>query len=526
MPPKHTTGEQRLQRIAAQVLKSGPATATETHSTAGEVQHYDCIIVGAGFAGLYAIKRFADMGLSVRCFERGSDVGGTWYWNRYPGARCDMPSMQYSYQFDQQLQQEWEWTEKYSPQPEILKYISHVADRFRLRSHIQFDTEVTKMNFDSSSKQWKIETLCGGCFLASFCIMATGCLSQANEFEKKFEGVSDFLGEKYHTGQWPHEGKFGGKMPFENRNVAVIGTGSSGIQSIPEIAKIAKHLYVFQRTANYSIPAHNEPLNPELRKATKNQYSELRQRSHQSPVNFVSDVQVNKQTGRLDIPALPQMGQGKMISALSVSEQERNARYAEGWRRGGFDFPQFFDLAINEEANATCADFIRNKIRQTVKNPDTAELLCPRNFYGCKRLCVDSFYFETYNRPNVTLVDINKEHEGSTPIQRVTKDGILTSNGTEYKVDAIVFAIGYDSMVGAILNIDITGDAGQTMQQHWSDGPSCYMGLGMSGFPNLFTITGPGSPSVLTNMVPTIEHHVNWVANTIAHMKNHGPEVD
>ncbi len=451
----------------------------------------DAVVVGAGFAGMYMLYRLREMGLTTRVFERGSGVGGTWYWNRYPGARCDVESLEYSYQFSEDLQQEWQWAERYSPQPEILRYANHVADRFVLRPHITFDTSVESAHFSETSGLWQITTERGESVSSRFFIMATGCLSSTNTPD--LPGLASFLGDAYHTGNWPAHG-----VDFTGKRVAVIGTGSSGIQSIPLIAEQALQLTVFQRTPNYSVPAGNQPLDQKLETQIKAHYASFRARNKEMASGFGSRY------GRSE------------TSALEPSPQERQQRYEDRWQLGGLLFlGSFADLLLNPEANDTAAEFVRNKIRSIVKDPEVAELLCPTTFIGCKRLCADSGYFETFNRPNVALVDISQN-----PIEALTPAG-LTSAGIEYEVDCIVFATGFDAMTGALLGVDIRGRKGLPLRQKWAAGPRTYLGLTSAGFPNLFMITGPGSPSVLTNMLPSIEQHVDMIADCIGYMTKH-----
>jgi cation diffusion facilitator CzcD-associated flavoprotein CzcO len=460
------------------------------HSALEQTGPFDAVIVGAGFAGMYMLHRLRGMGLSVRVLEAGSCVGGTWYWNRYPGARCDVESMQYSYQFSEELQQEWIWSERYAPQPEILRYANHVADRFDLRRDIQFDTRVHSATFDEAEDRWVLEVGNGERVIATHCIMATGCLSSANM--PKFAGIDSFQGETYHTGHWPYK-----EVDFSGKRVAVIGTGSSAIQSIPIIARQAAHLYVFQRTPNYMIPAHNGPLDPAYQAAVKADYAGLRARAKQTVPGI--DFNFN------------------MESALAASEEERQRELEKRWAHGGLPFiGAFGDLLYNQTANDLAAEFVRRKIREIVHSPEVAELLSPRNVIGCKRLCVDTGYWETFNRPNVTLIDVSDEQ-----IEAITPVGVR-AKGREYIVDAIVFATGFDAMTGALLKIDIRGIGGQTLKEKWREGPKTYLGLGIAGFPNLFTITGPGSPSVLTNMLPSIEQHVEWVADCIGYLRDKG----
>jgi|SRR5262245_2873832 len=454
---------------------------------------YDVVIVGAGFAGLYMLHRLRALGCSARVFEAGGDVGGTWYWNRYPGARCDVESVQYSYQFDAALQQDWNWSERYAAQPELLSYARHVADRFDLRRDIQFNCRVTAASFDAALGRWRIEAEDGSRASARFCIMATGCLSAPNL--PAFEGEMTFKGDRYHTGYWPHQG-----VDFSGKRVAIIGTGSSAVQSIPIIARQAEHLYVFQRTPNYAVPAHNAPLDPGYLKQVKADYPALRQRAKQTMTGIDFDYSEQK--------------------ALQTSPQERRREYQRRWDHGGLWFlGAYQDLMVDQEANDTAAEFVRGKIRDKVANPEIAGLLAPTNTIGCKRLCVDIGYYETFNRPNVTLIDVSAQ-----PIEAITPRGVR-ARGAEFAVDAIVFATGFDAMTGALLRIDLRGRNGLALKQKWSEGPRSYLGIAVAGFPNLFTITGPGSPSVLTNMLPTIEQHVEWIADLIGFMRARRLEV-
>jgi cation diffusion facilitator CzcD-associated flavoprotein CzcO len=448
----------------------------------------DAVVVGAGFAGLYMLHRLRGMGYRARVFEAGGGVGGTWYWNRYPGARCDVESMEYSYQFSDELQQEWEWSERYAAQPEILRYAEHVADRFDLRRDIRFDTRVTAAHFDDATRRWRIETDRGDRATAQFCIMATGCLSCANTPE--FPGGNRFRGATYHTGQWPHAG-----VDFTGRHVAIVGTGSSAIQSIPHIAAQAAHLYVFQRTPNYSVPAHNRPMDPEFRRRIKADYANFRASNRQQLAGFAA------------IHAGPEQ------SALEVTAEERDAQFEKYWQIGGLMYLfAFADLFESEEANRHAGEFVRRKIREIVKDPAIAELLCPDTMVGCKRLCADTGYFETFNRSNVTLVDVS-----TTPIEAITETAVRVA-GIDYPVDDLVFATGFDAMTGSLFRIDIRGRAGTPLREKWAAGPRTYLGLQTAGFPNLFVVTGPGSPSVLSNMIPSIEQHVEFIASAIRYV--------
>ena len=451
----------------------------------------DAVIVGAGFAGLYMLHRLRGLGFSARVFEAGAGVGGTWYWNRYPGARCDVESMDYSYSFSPELEQEWEWTERYASQPEILKYANHVADRFDLRRDIQFETRVTSAIFDEAARRWTVRTDRGDEVSAAFCIMATGCLSDLQV--PPFPGLESFKGKRYHTGSWPHEG-----VDFTGRRVGIIGTGSSAIQSIPIIAKQAEHLYVFQRTPNYSVPARNVPMDPEYQRRWKAEYPKHRQAARESRVGFVME--------RND------------VSALSVSAEEREREFEKRWQRGGLGFAAtYLDIQTNQEANDTAAAFFREKIRGIVRDPALAELLTPKTYpLGTKRLCVDTDYYATFNRDNVTLVDVR-----ATPIEEIIPEGLRTQT-CYYAFDSLIFATGFDAMTGALARIDIRGRGGASLKEKWTAGPRTYLGLTVAGFPNLFAITGPGSPSVLSNMIVSIEQHADWIADCLTYLREHG----
>ena len=452
---------------------------------------FDAVIVGAGVAGLYMLHRLRELGLRTRVIEMGDDVGGTWYWNRYPGARCDIDSLDYSYSFSEELQQEWEWSARFADQSEILDYLRHVAERFDLRRDIQFDTRVTAAEFDDATQQWTVTTETGASLTARYVVMATGCLSAQQV--PKFPGLESFTGDWYHTGAWPHDG-----VDFTGMRVGIIGTGSSGVQSIPVIAEQAQHLHVFQRTPNFVVPARNAPLDPEYVRAFKARYAEYREETLYSGAG----------TGR---PAPTQ-------SAFDVSPEEREAAYASAWAGGGLNFASIFtDVRVNRADNEIAAEFVRSRIRETVDDPVTAEALCPYDFpIGTKRICLDTGYYETYNRPNVTLVNLR-----TSPLESIPPTGLRTADA-DYELHSLVFATGFNAMTGALLAIDIRGRCGQTLQERWADGPVAYLGLGMVGFPNLFTITGQGSPSVLTNMAAAIEQHVEWVADCIAHLEAHG----
>ena len=468
------------------------ATASnDTQGAATSARRYDAVIIGAGFAGMYAIHKLRKLGFSVLAIEAGTDVGGTWYWNRYPGARCDSESLEYSYSFSEELQQEWNWSERYATQPEILRYINHVADRFDLRRDIQFRTRVTSAAYDVKADTWTVRTDKGEAITAQFCIAAVGCLSMPRVPD--YKGIHDFKGIHYHTGAWPKEG-----VDFTGKRVAVMGTGSTGIQAIPVIAKQAKHLVVLQRTPNFSLPARNGVLDPEVVKQAKAHYADIR---HRARYTAGGNTYIGDWVGTQ--------------SALDVPEEERNAEYERRWQLGGAKMlVAYKDIAINEAANKTAADFVRNKIRQTVKDPKVAESLCPYDYpIGAKRICLDSGYFETYNRDNVALVDLKK-----TPITEFTANSVRTTAG-EHEIDCIVFATGFDAITGTLLNIDFQGKGGLRLKDKWEAGPRAYLGLQTAGFPNLFLVTGPGSPSVLSTVMTSIEQHVDMITDCMEYMR-------
>jgi cation diffusion facilitator CzcD-associated flavoprotein CzcO len=453
-------------------------------------QRFDAVVVGAGFAGLYMLHLLRGEGLSVQGVERAAGVGGTWYWNRYPGCRCDVESIDYSYQFSQALEQDWVWTERYAAQPEILAYAEHVAKRFDLLPLIRFETSVTRAHYDEHAHRWTVETDRGDVFDTRFLIMGTGCLSAANTPD--FPGSRNFTGRTFHTGLWPQNG-----VDFTGRRVGIIGTGSSAIQSIPIIATEAADLTVFQRTANFSVPARNRPVDPATVARVKANYADYRQRARQQPAAFGPDNPRNAD------------------SVLTATPEERKRRFEEYWQLGGFMFlGAFGDLAFSEEANAYAAEFVRSKIRETVKDSATAELLSPKGIIGCKRLCADTGYYETFNRANVHLVDVSGQ-----PIERFTAKGLVTG-GQEYAFDDVVFATGFDAMTGSLLRIDIRGRGGVSLNQKWAAGPLTYLGLMVAGFPNLFTMTGPGSPSVLANMVTGVEQHAEYIRDVIGWLRD------
>ncbi|CAA9251608.1 MAG: Cyclohexanone monooxygenase [uncultured Acidimicrobiales bacterium] len=462
-----------------------------TRDAADEV---DVVVVGAGFAGLYLLHRLRAQGLSTTVLEAGGDVGGTWYWNRYPGARCDIPTTDYAYTFDPDLEQEWSWTEKYATQPEILSYLGHVADRYDLRRDIELSTRVDAAVWDESTSRWRVRTDGGREISCRHLVMASGCLSVPKSLD--LDGADRFQGDVYLTSRWPHEG-----VDLTGKRVAVIGTGSSGIQSIPIIADQAAQLTVFQRTPNFSLPAHNGP----PASATVDA--------------LAADRDAYREAARWSRGGIP--GDPPEHSALASNEEVRRARFEEAWAAGELFaiLGTFNDLLVSREANELVAEMIREKIRSIVDDPETAEALSPRDHpFGTKRPCLDSGYFQTYNLPHVRLVDLRQQ-----PIAAVTETGIDTVQES-FEVDAIVYATGFDAMTGALVSVDITGRDGLTLKEKWADGPSTYLGLTTAGFPNLFMITGPGSPSVLSNMVVSIEQHVDWVVDRIDHLRTAGFE--
>jgi cation diffusion facilitator CzcD-associated flavoprotein CzcO len=451
----------------------------------------DLLIVGAGFGGLYMSHKARQLGLDARVIEAAPSVGGTWYHNRYPGARVDIQSLEYSYSFDDALQQHWQWSERYAPQPELLRYANHVADRFGLRDGIELNTRMSGAHFDEAARRWQVRGNDGRQWSARFLVMASGPLSSPNRPD--FPGLQDFKGPVHHTADWPHE-----PVDFSGQRVAVVGTGSSAVQAIPIIAQQAKELTVFQRTAAYAAPARNGPLDRELEARIKADYAGFRARNRRMHGGFGSLLPPNP------------------VSALAVSTQERERAFEERWQVGGFAIlGAFNDLLTNLESNALLAEFVRGKIRATVQDPQTAALLSPMHTIGCKRLCVDSGYYESFNRPNVRLVDISQ-----APIERFTAAG-LVSGRRAHHFDTLVLATGFDAMTGTMLRLDLRGRGGLRIQDKWHAGPLNYLGLGIAGFPNLFNIAGPGSTSAFTNVIVAIEHHVDWIADCIGHLQAH-----
>ncbi|HEY5857341.1 MAG TPA: NAD(P)/FAD-dependent oxidoreductase [Aldersonia sp.] len=468
-------------------------TSTTDRTTTAD---FDAIVIGAGFAGLYALHKLRDqLGLSALVFDAASDVGGTWYWNRYPGARCDIESVHYSYSFSEELQQEWEWSERFAAQPEILRYLNHVADRFDLRRDIRFDTRVTSMVWDDATSLWQVGTETGESFTARFVISGAGNLSVPKEPE--IAGVGSFKGQVYLTGNWLDE-----DVDLTGKRVGVIGTGSSGIQAVSEIAKTAGHLTVFQRTPNYATPIVNRPADRDEVTAVKADYAAVRDASRN---HFLGVPYTRVQP-----------------SALAVSAEERRRTFDERWNAGGFQLfiDSYQDILFDKAANDTIAEYIRERIQERVSDPAVADLLAPKNYpYGTKRPPLETNYYEAFNQDNVRLVDIK-----NAPIEAITKTGIRTTAG-EYELDVIVLATGFDAMTGPLMKLGIVGRGGQKLSDKWADGPRTYLGLTVNDFPNLFIITGPQSPSVLYNMPLAIEDHVDFVADAITHMTAHGHDV-
>ena len=468
------------------------------HKTS-DSRYTDVIVVGAGFAGMYALHKFRGSGLRTQVLEAGKDVGGTWYWNRYPGARCDVPSVEYSYSFDKDLEQEWDWTEIMAAQPEILEYANHVADRFDLRKDIQFQTRVDSAVFDENSNRWTVVTEGGQTHTARFCVMATGCLSVPNT--PRIDGQDNFAGSVYHTGNWPEGG-----VDFSDAAVGIIGTGSSGIQSIPVIAEQAKHLTVFQRTPNYTMPAANAPLKTEFLRQAKENYSAIRAEQRASQVGIVGYG--------FGFGGAENVVPTQEIKQTTPSERQRLVE-----EEGFLAIRRYADVALDEEANELACEMYRGQVKRVIKDPATAQALMPRDYpMGCKRPVIDTNYYETFNRDNVTLVDLR---QGG--IEEITEAGVRTAKA-DYTFDVLVYATGFDAMTGALGKIDIRGRENRALTEYWEAGPRTYLGLQVAGFPNLFTVTGPGSPSVLSNMIVSIEQHIDWIARCISDLDQCGAQ--
>jgi cyclohexanone monooxygenase len=459
--------------------------------TASPTKTVDVAVVGAGLAGLYMTHKLVGLGYSVQGFERGAEVGGTWFWNTYPGARCDVESVDYSYSFSPELEQDWRWTERFPTQPELLKYINHVADRFDLRRHYAFSTQIVCAEFDEQVKTWTVTAADGQAWTAKYVVMASGSLSIGQTPD--IAGIDSFQGLTYHTSRWP-----AGGADFTGLKVAILGTGSSGVQAIPMIARQAENLTVLQRTPNYVLPARNRQLSEDELAAVKAGYAARRALARKSQGGLAAEPPT--------------------LSVFDVGDAERTEAFETAWLQGGTVMTQVFkDTGRDEEANAILSEFLRGKIRENVIDPETAEKLVPTGYpFGAKRPCVGTDYYETFNRDNVSLIDIN-----SDPILEFTPRGIRFASG-EQEFDAVVFATGFDAITGPMTSVDIRGTGGQRVADKWADGPRAYLGLGMNGFPNLFMVTGPGSPSVLSNMMVSIEQHIEWIADAIEHVEAEG----
>ena len=463
----------------------------------------DVLVIGAGFAGMYAIYRLRKLGLQVQVLEAGADVGGTWYWNRYPGSRCDVPSLEYSFGFSPDLEQEWDWPEVFSAQPDILNYANHIADRFDLRRSICFNTRATAVTYLEQSNQWQVDTDTGTSYHATYCIMATGCLSVPNK--PNISGAESFQGETYHTGLWPEE-----PVDLSGKRVGIIGTGSSGVQAIPELAGQSQHLTVFQRTPVYTVPANRKRMRKAVQDEFKENYRQIRamQQNNRGGVSTFRPIKSVK-------PDLNRTSQPRQtIDIKSLMPEQRQQQLDQ---QGLESILGFADIYNDFEANEIANDLFRHNIKRRVKDPQVAEKLLPKNYgLGCKRQVLDRDYYDTFNRDNVLLVDVQEN-----PITAIDSTGVQTTID-HYELDVLVYATGFDAMTGALLNANITGRNGQTLQEKWQFGPVAYLGLQMNGFPNLFTVTGPGSPSVLCNMLVAIEQHINWISQCIVYLKENG----
>lgn len=454
---------------------------------------FDAIIVGAGFTGLYMLHVLRQKGFTARLVDGASNVGGTWYWNRYPGARCDIESMQYSYQFSEELQQEWEWKERYASQPEILSYIEHVTERFELRRDIQFDTRIEAARFDEAANEWAVETDRGVTLRARYFIMGVGCLSAP--IKPTFDGEDTFAGKTFQTSLWPKE-----PVDFTGKRVGIIGVGSSAIQSAPLIAEAAAHVYLYQRTPNFVVPSQNRTLSAAEIADIKSDYKGFRAKAYAGLTAFLFKRHDD--------------------SVFDLAPDERRARFDEFWNIGGLPFlGAFNDILFNDDANQACIDYWRSRIDEIIDDPKVAALLTPDEEFGCKRLCAGTGYYETFNRDNVTLVDVRDKG-----IERLTPGG-LRAEGVDYDLDTIIYATGFDAMTGSVTRIKITGKDGQTIQEKWDEGPKTYLGLMISGFPNMFNMVSAGSPSVLATMVTSAEQHGDWVGECLEYMRDNGKAV-
>jgi cation diffusion facilitator CzcD-associated flavoprotein CzcO len=459
-------------------------TATDT----GSIEQFDAIVIGAGVSGLYQLYRLKQLGLSVRLYEDGGGVGGTWYWNRYPGCRFDSESETYGYSFSKELLQEWDWKEHFSGQPENERYLNYVADKFDLRPYIQFNSRVTSAVYDEKAHCWEIRINNSQRARAQFLVAAVGILSA--DYTPPFEGIESFKGISYHTSKWPKE-----QVDFTGKRVAVIGTGATAVQLIPIIAKEVAHLTVFQRTPNYCAPLRNGPVDPETQRRFKATYPEIHKRIRETPAGFTHDFDPR--------------------NALEVPREERLALYEELWAQPGFKkwLGNFHDIMTSREANEDFAEFVRNKIRARVKDPVVAEKLVPKDHpFGSKRIPLETNYYEAYNRDNVLLVDVRE-----TPIERITPKGIKTSDA-EYEFDVIIYATGFDAVTGALTRMDIRGEGGQSFKDRWADGPRTYLGLQTAGFPNFFIAVN----TAFCNYPVCAEFVCEWIADCISYVREKG----
>ena len=458
------------------------------HSRARRV---DVVVVGAGFGGMYAIYKFREIGLDVAGFEAGGGVGGVWYWNRYPGARVDLPSIDYSFSFSPEIEQEWTWSEEFAAQPELLAYMNFVADRLDLRKHIQFDTRVVEAAWDENRKFWRVRTDQGDVVEAAHCVMATGPISVPKDPD--IPGIERYRGELLRAARWPH-----GPVEFTGKRVGVIGTGSSGVQIVQELGPQAGELFVFQRTPSISMPMRNQKLDPEFVAEVKRNYAGIREAARNSPTGGVRPWSTR--------------------AFFSVTPPRRRELLEDAWKAGGLAvLGTFTDLMTNAEANAQVAEFVFAKLSDVVKDPVTAEKLKPRSYpLFARRPCIDTSYYETFNLPNVHLVDCITD-----PIVEITENGVRSQSG-EIALDMLIFATGYDALTGALLAVDITGRDGRKVHDKWKNGARSYLGIMMEGFPNLFMTTGPNGPAALANIVRTSENDVDWIADAILHMDRNG----
>ena len=452
--------------------------------------HHDVIVIGAGFGGMYALKKLRDeQGLDVRVFDKAGDVGGTWYWNRYPGALSDTETFAYCYSCDKDLLQAWDFDTRYVTQPQILRYLEHVADRWNLRPDISFNTGITAAHFNEDENRWHVQTDTGEHHVAKYLVTALGLLSATNLPD--IPGIDNFGGDLVHTGAWPDDHELAGKR------VGVIGTGSTGVQVITAIAPAVDHLTVFQRSAQYTVPVGNGPVSTEYVADVKQNYAAIWEQVRNSVVAFGFEESA--------------------ITYDSVSPEERQAIFERAWQNGGgfrFMFETFADIATNEEANKGAQDFIKAKIAEIVKDPETARKLMPKDLYAKRPLC-DSGYYATYNRDNVELVDIK-----DNPIVEITPGGARTADGVEHELDTLIFATGFDAVDGNYKRFDLRGRNGLAMKDYWNEGASSYLGVTVANFPNMFMVLGPNGP--FTNLPPSIETQVEWITDLVKHMEGTG----